>query len=96
MDDDFEVDVAGVPMPAWMISRFPSQVIDIKFRDDHGEVQQVVCFEQLFGSIGYTCTWPRHASMITRPDPQHECGQRYPTCDETAMTAHAWTHIETL
>jgi len=87
-DGGFEVDVQGVSMPAWLMS-VPSAVVDVTI----GE--KVITFEQLFSTTTYTCTWPRYASMITRPDPARECGFRLDDYNEDAFTAHALTHIET-
>ncbi len=88
-EDDLEVEVEGVPMPAWLMSR-PSNVVTVTF----SESPVVVTYEQLFGSHGYTCTWPRYANLINPPDPSHECGFRLDAYDEAAFTEHARTHVE--
>ena len=94
-DVDLQVEIEGVPMPAWLVS-WPYQVADVQFQNRDGSQTATVTFERLFGG-GATlhCTWPRYASLITRPDPDSECGFSIPDWDEQAMTAHAWTHLET-
>lgn len=89
--DDLEVDVDGVPMPAWLLSA-PAQVLDFTWKELPGVV---VCFERMFNSVAFTCTWPRYASMITSADPSRECGCRFEQYDKDAMTKHAETHAVT-
>lgn len=90
-DPDLEIDVQGVPMPWWLMSR-PDQVVHIAWSDE--TVKTCTTFEHLFGQgMVYHCTYPRHASNLTQPDPQRECGWTCPEYDEAAFIEHSRTHL---
>jgi hypothetical protein len=94
MSDDLEIDVEGIPIPWWLAS-MPDQVTTISWDDIDGKTFAFTfeAFLLVSGTSVVHCTYPRRASMITRPDPDNECHWTCPEYDNEAMIEHAKVHL---
>lgn len=95
-DPELEVDIQGISIPWWLASQ-PDQVTTVEWKNEIGEVLAALTFEAFAlasGSFTIHCTYPRHASMLTQPDPDTECHWTHTEWDEQAMIEHSRTHLQ--